>query len=145
MTAAAPAFLLGFGATLGAGLLLSSRRPRRRRGWGGPAEARAAGLCDGMGCVIGEMNGRLLATRDLRPTLVTGGTRSGKGRGHVIPTLLSWPESVLVHDPKGELWVQTAGWRAGFSHVMRFAPRDPRSARFNPLAEIRPGAGEVAA
>jgi len=98
-----------------------------------------------MGCIIGEMNGRLLATRDLRPTLVTGGTRSGKGRGHVIPTLLSWPESVLVHDPKGELWVQTAGWRAGFSHVMRFAPRDPRSARFNPLAEIRPGAGEVAA
>lgn len=145
MTAAAPAFLLGFGATLGAGLLLSSQRPKRRRGWGGPDEARAAGLRDGMGCIIGEMNGRLLATRDLRPTLVTGGTRSGKGRGHVIPTLLSWPESVLVHDPKGELWAQTAGWRAGFSHVMRFAPRDPRSARFNPLAEIRPGAGEVAA
>ncbi|MFT4956422.1 MAG: type IV secretion system protein VirD4 [Brevundimonas sp.] len=144
MAAAAPAFLLGFGLTLAAGLALTARPATRRRGWGGMAEARAAGLRDPGGCIIGEMNGRLLATGDLRPTLVTGGTRSGKGRGHVLPTLLSWPESTLVHDPKGELWAVSAGWRSGFSHVLRFAPRDPASARFNPLAEIRPGPQELA-
>lgn len=144
LSAAAPAFLLGFGAALAAGLAVTGGQPKRRRGWGGLAEARAAGLRDGGGCIIGEMGGRLLATRDMRPSLVTGGTRSGKGRGHVTPTLLSWSESVLVHDPKGELWTQTAGWRSGFSHALRFAPRDPTSARFNPLAEIRPGPGEVA-
>lgn len=117
---------------------------RRARGWGDLAEARRAGLLQDGGCVLGEFRGRILATRDLRPSLVTGGTRSGKGRGHVIPTLLSWTQSVLVHDPKGELWRTTAGWRGGFSHVLRFAPRDLASARWNPLAEVRPGPQELA-
>ncbi|OHC95331.1 MAG: conjugal transfer protein TraG [Sphingomonadales bacterium RIFCSPHIGHO2_01_FULL_65_20] len=93
---------------------------------------------------MGVFRGRLLATADLRPTLVTGGTRSGKGRGHVTPTLLSWTPSVLVHDPKRELWRITAGWRSRFSHASYFAPRDPASARWNPLAEIQPGPGELA-
>ena len=117
---------------------------RRVRGWGDLEDAARAGLRDGAGCILGEMNGRLLSTRDLRPTLVTGGTRAGKGRGHVIPTLLSWTDSVLVHDPKGELWRVTAGWRARFSHSLAFNPRDASSARFNPLAEIRPGPQELA-
>jgi type IV secretion system protein VirD4 len=117
---------------------------RRIRGWGDRNEARRAGLLNQAGCVIGELEGRLVTTTDMRPTLVTGGTRSGKGRGHVVPSLLSWTDSVLVHDPKGELWRATAGWRSRFSHALRFAPRDLRSARFNPLAEIRPGPHELA-
>ena len=137
--------LLGVMGGLGAGMLTQGDRPRRRiRGWGGLAEARAAGLLAGAGCALGELNGRLLATVDMRPSLVTGGTRSGKGRGHVTPTLLLWSESVLVHDPKRELWRETAGWRSGFSHALYFDPRDPASARWNPLAEIQPGPGELA-
>jgi hypothetical protein len=38
----------------------------------------------------------------------------------------------------------TAGWRAQHSHALYFNPRDPASARFNPLAEIRPGPQELA-
>jgi type IV secretion system protein VirD4 len=137
--------LAGGVAGLIAGRLTSGRRAQaRQRGWGTAAEARAAGLRDGGGCILGEMDGALLSTADLRPTLVTGGTRSGKGRGHVVPSLLSWPGSLLAHDPKGELWRLTAGWRSGFSHAFYFAPRDPRSARWNPLAEIRPGPAELA-
>lgn len=117
---------------------------RRARGWGGRAEARRAGLLAKSGCVLGDLGGRLLITSDLRPTLVTGGTRSGKGRGHVVPSLLSWTESAMVHDPKGELWRATAGWRASFSHALRFNPRAAASARWNPLAEIQPGPGELA-
>ena len=37
---------------------------------------------------------------------------SGKGVGLVIPTLLTWPGSAIVHDIKGENWRLTAGWRA---------------------------------
>lgn len=124
-------------------MLFTGESPlRRRRGWGDAAEARRAGLFALSGCVLGELSGRLLVTADLRPTLVTGGTRSGKGRGHVIPSLLSWPESAMIHDPKGELWRITAGWRARFSHTLRFDPRGPGSARWNPLAEIRHGPRE---
>ncbi|MBJ7319626.1 MAG: type IV secretory system conjugative DNA transfer family protein [Brevundimonas sp.] len=137
--------MLGAMAGLGVGALTRGDAGRRRiRGWGGMAEARKAGLRAGAGCALGLMEGRLLATVDMRPTLVTGGTRSGKGRGHVTPTLLLWSESVLVHDPKKELWRVTAGWRSRFSHALYFDPRDPASARWNPLSEIRPGPGELA-
>lgn len=137
--------LLGASGGLALGVLLDGPgRHRRVRGWGDLRDARAAGLLAASGCVLGEFKGRVLATEDLRPSLVTGGTRSGKGRGHVTPTLLCWASSVLVHDPKGELWRVTAGWRAGFSHALFFDPRHPHSARWNPLAEITPGAGELA-
>lgn len=141
----APVILLGAACGLGLCALVDGQGAGRRvRGWGGLAEARRAGLLGPGGAVLGVFKGRLLATSDLRPTLVTGGTRSGKGRGHVIPTLLSWPQSVLVHDPKRELWRITAGWRSRFSHALYLDPRDPASARWNPLAEIQPGAGELA-
>lgn len=137
--------LLGALGGLGLGVLAEgSPVVRRRRGWGGLAEAGRAGLLGKSGAVLGVLRGRVLATTDLRPTLVTGGTRSGKGRGHVVPTLLSWGGSVLVHDPKGELWAMTAGWRSRFSHALYLSPRDAASARWNPLAEILPGPGELA-
>lgn len=121
----------------------AARDRRRRRGWGGWMDAWRSGLLGRQGCVIGKLGGRLITTTDLRPTLVTGGTRSGKGRGHVVPTLLNWTGSVLVHDPKGELWRLTAGWRSKFSHALYFNPRDPHSACFNPLGEIDHGPNEV--
>jgi len=71
-------------------------------------------------------------------------TRSGKGVGLVVPTLLSWPHSAIVTDLKGELWSMTAGWRqqhAG-NKVLRFEPADPDcDVFFNPLDEIRIGTG----
>ena len=141
----APLILIGAVSGLGIGALAGGDgRVRRVRGWGGLAELRDAGLLAPGGAVIGLFRRRLVATTDLRPTLVTGGTRSGKGRGHVTPTLLSWSDSVLVHDPKRELWSVTGGWRARFSHALYFDPRDRESARWNPLAEIQPGPGELA-
>ena len=47
--------------------------------------------------------------------------RSGKGVGLVVPTLLSWPHSVLVYDIKKENWALTAGWRRQFSRTWRAA------------------------
>jgi len=67
-------------------------------------------------------------------------TRSGKGVGLVIPTLLSWGQSAVITDLKGELWSVTSGWRkehAG-NKVIRFDPASSTgSACWNPLDEIR--------
>lgn len=69
-------------------------------------------------------------------------TRSGKGVGLVIPTLLSWSESAVITDLKGELWALTAGWRkkhAG-NRVLRFEPATAEGGvQWNPLDEIRLG------
>ena len=69
-------------------------------------------------------------------------TRSGKGVGLVIPTLLSWPHSVFVLDRKGENYAMTAGWRQKHAGnvVLRFDPAEPGlGCSWNPLAEIRFG------
>jgi len=67
-------------------------------------------------------------------------TRSGKGVGLVIPTLLAWQESAVIFDIKGENWDRTAGFRVAAGQVcFRFAPVDEHSSRFNPLAEVRIG------
>ena len=77
--------------------------------------------------------------------LVFAPTRSGKGVGVVIPTLLSWDESVLVHDIKGENWSLTSGFRQKVlgQRVIKFDPTSADSARFNPLQEIRMDANLV--
>lgn len=66
-------------------------------------------------------------------------TRSGKGVGIVIPTLLSWDQSSFTYDIKGENWHLTAGFREKVlgQRCIRFAPWDVDSAHFNPLDEIR--------
>jgi len=69
-------------------------------------------------------------------------TRSGKGVGLVIPTLLSWPQSALIADLKGELWELTAGWRQQHAKnkVLRFEPAAAQgTVRWNPLDEVRLG------
>lgn len=72
--------------------------------------------------------------------LVFAPTRSGKGIGLILPTLLAWEGSSIVLDIKGENWALTAGWRKSQGQtVLRFDPSDPSgaSAAFNPLEELR--------
>lgn len=73
-------------------------------------------------------------------------TRSGKGVGLVVPTLLTWPHSVVVNDMKAELWNLTAGYRKHElgGTVLKFDPASERgSCAFNPLDEVRLGVTEV--
>ncbi len=121
----------------------------RARGWGDPKALVKPGLTGLEGVVLGRINRpgprdfflapKLLTSPDMRPALVTGGTRSGKGRGIVVPTLLTWNWSTIVFDPKGELWATTAGFRSRLGPALFFNPLHPATARFNPLAEIGTG------
>jgi type IV secretion system protein VirD4 len=70
-------------------------------------------------------------------------TRSGKGVGLVVPSLLTWPGSAIVHDIKGENWQLTAGFRAQHGRVLLFDPTNPKSSAYNPLLEVRRGEWEV--
>lgn len=92
-----------------------------------------------LGCVEVDKKQVYLRHKGPEHILVFAPTRSGKGVGIVIPTLLSWDESVLVHDIKGENWALTSGFREKVlgQRCIRFAPSEPLSARFNPLLEIR--------
>lgn len=71
---------------------------------------------------------------------VVAPTRSGKGVGLIIPTLLgSWNESCVVNDIKSENWGITAGYRKKMGQkVIKFEPTadDGSTARWNPLDEV---------
>jgi len=101
-------------------------------------------LRDSASVVIGmDKKERLYFNWAVEHLLAFAPTRSGKGIGLVIPTLLSWSQSVVVTDIKGENFQITAWWRSLFSHVIYLNPTDPNSACFNPLLEIRPGTNAI--
>jgi type IV secretion system protein VirD4 len=120
--------------------------------WAERSEIEATGLLPrrgqrGEGVYVGgwqDARGRLHYLRHNGPEHVAAiaPTRSGKGVGLVVPTLLSWPHSLVVNDQKAELWHLTAGWREAEvgNTVLRFDPGAASgSIGFNPLAEIRLG------
>jgi type IV secretion system protein VirD4 len=72
-------------------------------------------------------------------TVLSAPTRSGKGVSCVIPTLLSYPGSVIVLDFKGENFNLTSGFRSKFGKVYRWEPTGGKGHFFNPLEEIRSG------
>ena len=111
--------------------------------WADADEVRKAGLTQSTGVFLGQFADQYLRHEGPEHVLTFAPTRSGKGVGLVVPTLLSWPASAVIHDIKGENWSLTAGWRSRFSHCLLFNPTDLASAAYNPLLEVRRGAHEV--
>ena len=111
--------------------------------WATDRDITEAGLFDPAGVFLGRFGHQYLRHNGPEHVMAFAPTRSGKGVGLVVPTLLAWTNSVVVHDIKGENWQLTAGWRNQFSHCLLFNPTDPRSARYNPLLEVRKGPHEV--
>jgi type IV secretion system protein VirD4 len=111
--------------------------------WANQQEVKAAGLLGKDGVVLGRWGRDYLRHAGPEHVLCFAPTRSGKGVGLVIPTLLTWPESAIVHDIKGENWQLTAGFRSRHGRVLLFDPTNAKSSAYNPLLEVRRGEWEV--
>jgi type IV secretion system protein VirD4 len=111
--------------------------------WAEAREIRKAGLLHPDGVLLGRWKDAYLRHHGPEHVLCFAPTRSGKGVGLVVPTLLTWPGSAIVHDIKGENWGLTAGWRARFGRVLLFDPTNTNSTAYNPLLEVRRGEWEV--
>lgn len=119
--------------------------------WALKSEVKDAGLWRKSGVVVGGWptfrRARTLRHDGPEHILTFAPTRSGKGVGLVLPTLLSWLASVLVLDIKGENWRLTSGWRASLGQrILKFDPTaEEGSCHYNPLAEVRIGTGHEVA
>lgn len=111
--------------------------------WADQTEIKAAGLLDPDGVVLGRFERDYLRHDGPEHVLCFAPTRSGKGVGLVIPSLLTWPGSAIVHDIKGENWQLTSGFRAQHGRALLFDPTNPKSSAYNPLLEVRRGEWEV--
>lgn len=113
-----------------------------RAEWAGVEEVEA--LCYKPGDILlGTFNGKRIGYSDDKPMVTAASARSGKSSTVIIPTLLTYPGSALVLDPKGELAAATAKHRRK-SLKQDVYVLDPfgcsglPSAAFNPLSELDP-------
>ncbi|WP_262047342.1 conjugal transfer protein TraG [Bradyrhizobium sp. Bra78] len=111
--------------------------------WAEPREVKTAGLLGADGVVLGRLGHDYLRHDGPEHVLCFAPTRSGKGVGLVVPSLLTWPGSAIVHDIKGENWQITAGYRSQHGRVLLFDPTNAKSSAYNPLLEVRRGEWEV--
>ena len=111
--------------------------------WATRQEIRAAGLTAPDGVILGKFECDYLRHDGPEHVLCFAPTRSGKGVGLVVPTLLTWSGSCIVHDIKGENWTLTSGFRSLHGRVLLFDPTNAKSAAYNPLLEVRRGEWEV--
>ena len=79
--------------------------------WATRKEIKKAGLFQKRGMLLGNYKGKYLVEYSFQHTLLFAPTGSGKGVGFVIPNLLFWDESVIVHDIKLENYELTSGYR----------------------------------
>jgi type IV secretion system protein VirD4 len=111
--------------------------------WATMEQVEKMGLLSGEGVILGRSpDGKHILQHDGPEHIICmAPTRSGKGVGVIIPTLLTWKHSTFVTDIKGENWGVTAGYRRKYlgNKVLKFEPtaKDGSSVKFNPLSAIR--------
>lgn len=64
-------------------------KPFAQGAWSSFDEAGACGLFATSGAVLGKLDGEILCFDGPEHQILIGASRSGKGRGHVVPTLLA--------------------------------------------------------
>ena len=102
--------------------------------WASPRDLKRSGLLNAAGVFLGRADEHYLRHDGPEHVMAFAPTRSGKGVGLVIPTLLSWTGSAVIHDIKGENFAVTAGWRQRFLALPLRQPDRPAFGRLQPVA-----------
>jgi len=115
--------------------------------WAGPKEIKKMGLRSKSGMILGMYKKKMLIADGYQHILLFAPTGSGKGVGFVIPNLLFWKDSVIVHDIKLENYELTSGWRKTKlkQKVVLWNPADPDgiSHCYNPMDWISKKPGQM--
>lgn len=116
--------------------------------WAEEWEIKKAGMFQKEGMLMGEYKkGKYYIIKDYQHVLLFAPTGSGKGVGFVIPNLLFWKESVLVHDIKLENYDNTSGYRSKVLKQKCYAwipaASNAKSHCYNPLDWISRNAGQM--
>ncbi|MHC0449111.1 MAG: type IV secretory system conjugative DNA transfer family protein [Candidatus Lariskella arthropodorum] len=114
--------------------------------WASESDIKRLGLRSKKGMLLGkDKNGFLVAT-GYQHALLFAPTGSGKGVGFVIPNLLYWEDSVIVHDIKLENFDLTSGWRSKIGQkVYCWNPANPDGIThcYNPIDWVSPKSGQM--
>lgn len=101
-------------------------------------EIEKEGLLNKTGVLLGKQDGQLLRLPGYEFVMLAAATRSGKGVGFCVPNLLTFPDSAVVLDIKGENYNLTGQFRHQFlgNQVFYFNPFSANTCRWNPLSYV---------
>jgi len=114
--------------------------------WASQRDIERANLRAKSGMLLGKDKKGYYVAGGYQHTLLFAPTGSGKGVGFVIPNLLFWDESCVVHDIKLENYELTSGWRSKQGQkCFVWAPADPdgHTHCYNPLDWISNKPGQM--
>jgi len=115
--------------------------------WATLKDVKKMGLRAKTGVLLGMYNKKMIIADGYQHILLFAPTGSGKGVGFVIPNLLFWQDSVIVHDIKLENYELTSGWRKKNlkQKVFLWNPADPDGVShcYNPMDWISKKPGQM--
>ena len=115
--------------------------------WATNKDIKKMGLRSKQGVLLGMYKKRLLIADGFQHILLFAPTGAGKGVGFVIPNLLFWRDSAIVHDIKLENYELTSGWRKKHlkQKVFLWNPADPDGVShcYNPMDWISKKPGQM--
>ena len=114
--------------------------------WASQADIERADLRAKHGMLLGQDSIGYFCADGFQHTLLFAPTGSGKGVGFVIPNLLFWEHSVIVHDIKLENHLLTSGWRAkSGQQVYVWEPSNPDGVThcYNPIDWVSSKPGQM--
>lgn len=83
------------------------------------------------GLVLGKFKRKLLFMNEPLSVLLLAPPGTGKTTGIVVPSVLKSSHSLVIHDPKGEIYDLTHHYKAKHSKVLIFDPTSETCAKFN--------------
>jgi type IV secretion system protein VirD4 len=114
--------------------------------WATDSDIERAGLRAKEGMMLGVDDGGYFVAAGYQHALLFAPTGSGKGVGFVLPNLLFWQDSCIVHDIKLENHQLTSGWRSSIGQKCYvWAPGDPdgNTHCYNPIDWVSTKAGQM--
>lgn len=114
--------------------------------WASQADIERANLRAKHGMLLGQDDVGYFVADGFQHALLFAPTGSGKGVGFVIPNLLFWDHSVVVHDIKLENHLLTSGWRAKAGQkVYVWEPSNPDGIThcYNPIDWVSSKPGQM--
>jgi type IV secretion system protein VirD4 len=114
--------------------------------WATESDIVKAGLRAKEGMLLGQDHHGYYVAAGYQHSLLFAPTGSGKGVGFVIPNLLFWEESVMVHDIKLENHDLTSGWRHKMKQkVFVWSPAEPDGIThcYNPIDWVSSKPGQM--
>lgn len=114
--------------------------------WANQEEIERANLRSKHGMLLGQDSVGYFVADGFQHSLLFAPTGSGKGVGFVIPNLLFWDHSVIVHDIKLENHQLTSGWRAkNGQEIYVWEPSNPDGVThcYNPIDWVSSKPGQM--